>query len=52
MDPPTGSAGQFVNPNGMDAEGVGEAQDLPPPGTGDRSQDAIMDALSSILNGQ
>jgi membrane peptidoglycan carboxypeptidase len=38
MDPPTGSAGQFVNPNGMDAEGVGEAQDLPPPGTGQRGR--------------
>jgi hypothetical protein len=41
--------GQFVNPGGLAADGTGAAQNLPPPGTGDSSQDAIMDALSSIL---
>lgn len=49
MMPPAGGSGQFVRPGGLAADGTGAAMDLPPPGTGDSSQDAIMDALSSIL---
>jgi penicillin-binding protein 1A len=68
MLPPSGATGGFVNPGGLAAEGSGgpivgtdpaldramqEAfGNAPPPGQGDRSQDAILDALSSILNGQ
>jgi penicillin-binding protein 1A len=51
MAPPVGGAGQFVNPGGLAADGSGAAMSLPPPGAGDSSQDAIMDALSSILGG-
>ncbi len=49
MAPPAGGAGTFVDPGGVAAEGNGEFMDLPPPGTGDSSPDAIMDALSNIL---
>ena len=51
MSPPAGGAGQFVNPGGLAADGTGAALALPPPGTGDSSQDAIMDALTNILGG-
>jgi hypothetical protein len=40
-----------VNPGGLAADGTGAALALPPPGTGDSSQDAIMDALTNILGG-
>lgn len=51
MAPPVGGAGQFVNPGGLAADGSGAAMSLPPPGSGDSSQDAIRDALTSILGG-
>jgi 1A family penicillin-binding protein len=51
MVPPAGGVAQFVRPGGLSADGTGAAQSLPPPGTGDASEDAIMDALSSILGG-
>ena len=49
MAPPVGGPGQFVDPGGIAADGSGAPIELPPPGAGDSSQDAIMDALSSIL---
>ena len=49
MAPPAGGSGDFVNPGGIAADGSGVPQDLPPAGSGDSSQDAIRDALSSIL---
>lgn len=52
MVPPDGGAGQFVRPGGLAADGTGAPMNLPPPGTGDSSEDAIMDALSSILGGE
>jgi 1A family penicillin-binding protein len=51
MNPPAGGVGQFVNPGGLAADGTGAAIPLPPPGTGDSSQEAILDALGSILGG-
>lgn len=49
MAPPVGGSGEFVDAGGLAADGSGAPMDLPPPGTGDSSQDAITDALSSIL---
>ena len=49
MAPPAGGPGQFVDPGGIAADGSGAPMALPPPGAGDSSQDAIMDALTSIL---
>jgi penicillin-binding protein 1A len=49
MAPPVGGSGGFVDPGGLAADGTGAAMDLPAPGAGDSSQDAIMDALTSIL---
>ena len=51
MAPPAGGGGQFVSPGGLAADGSGEVMALPPAGTGDSSQDAIMNALTSILGG-
>ncbi|MCC5974461.1 MAG: PBP1A family penicillin-binding protein [Rubellimicrobium sp.] len=64
MLPPASTSGTFVNPGGLLAEGTGAfpsdpfldgALDQPvpaPAGQGDRSEQAILDALSSILGGQ
>ena len=49
MAPPAGGPGQFVDPGGIAADGSGAPRALPPPGAGDSSQDAIRDALTSIL---
>jgi penicillin-binding protein 1A len=53
MAPPSGGTAGFVNPGGLAAEGIGDIlENAPPPGQGDNSQDAIMDALSSILGSE
>jgi len=52
MTPPAGGTGQFVRPGGLAADGTGAPMNLPPPGTGDSSEDAIMNALTSILGGE
>lgn len=64
MLPPAGPSGTFVNPGGLLAEGTGNFPADPfldsgsvsaapaPAGQGDRSEQAILDALSSILGGQ
>ena len=64
MAPPAGGLGRFVDPGGLLADGQGEgfeptgdpATDAalaaafgPPPGEGDTSEQAILDALGAIL---
>jgi membrane peptidoglycan carboxypeptidase len=59
LPPRGGGGGSFVDPGGLAAEGTGqgdpalnaalEAAFGPPPGQGDSSQQAILDALSQIL---
>ena len=58
---PQGGGGTFVSPGGLAAEGTGVSdpaldaamqEAFGVPGTGDSSQDAILDALTTILQGQ
>ncbi len=54
MLPPSEPMGGFVDPGGLLAEGSGQmfGTELAPAGQGDRSQDAILDALGAILGTQ
>jgi membrane peptidoglycan carboxypeptidase len=59
LPPRGGGGGSFVDPGGLAAEGTGQGDPAldaalraafgPPPGQGDSSQQAILDALSQIL---